>query len=760
MSRHTNPAELNNLELDSWVDITQQFFETAKNVKHGNIVKLESLDLMEGTDAKEILNPALDTGLIEDESYDCDRDLTLDETVRVVANITSCLVTWLDSSSLPVTLFSCRYIEEILTRFSALLSSSTIVEKIFQVSNLQYSNKLDQSDSFTYRILRAYLIGVLNFTAFVLNIPVLKDEEDLNRVSMDLNIDLLLQFPQKDVADLVNSAYSLLEKRDDKNSKVLQLYFDILKRLQMLYPLSASVNQGDFQDTLFLHEATGFIDKLSEENDYIDSIPQIPHLFTRGIQKRKNNIFPPRPIKMHSFTICISYLHYLFDDLKLAMDVLCFQDAADLRNRLYIFGSKRNEKLPDQEHTSTHIVAALFLESILLRDGLILGAIPVSEFLKQDLSSLTAGESVVLSLLEDDKLTNDRAIKARASSLLQEMEKTYISWIQSFLQNPSKQRDFFLDSVVVWDTIQVTADDLETSLPDDYGLEDTFKSIQPDGSLSELPVMPLSSYVYYMKLDSMVQVVFRGIELEIYKPWEMYQMYWYGLYLLSTLESHIARMKDVAKYKLSKAEGESKDIWKKTLDHINFLIQETIVFKTLAQAQQYTWTILDNLKLLKLPKYNRTTPQLLYQLRMKPFSSVGIPQLPSIQHFQNFADEIAEGSLRFRTERERVQDICFRCSSAVRQLTTEVKTAASQLKKIHPSRGRFKADYERGVDQILRSSIGVAVFSTKVNKKIKDAEFVTQCLKENPSNQAYDVSLSRAQYHRFFPPAEIKHMRK
>ena len=58
-------------------------------------------------------------------------------------------------------------------------------------------------------------------------------------------------------------------------------------------------------------------------------------------------------------------------------------------------------------------------------------------------------------------------------------------------------------------------------------------------SLPLVSLVSVSSYVYFGKMQLMLELLLNGLSLDLYKPFEMYLIYWYADYLILNIIEHL-----------------------------------------------------------------------------------------------------------------------------------------------------------------------------------------------------------------------------
>jgi hypothetical protein len=156
-----------------------------------------------------------------------------------------------------------------------------------------------------------------------------------------------------------------------------------------------------------------------------------------------------------------------------------------------------------------------------------------------------------------------------------------------------------------------------------------------DDNISNEPIysFPLSSWAYFYKLRQMEWIVQLGFELEIYQPDELARMYWYLKYLAQTRSRHLERIRGfvVRSQRLAtrtpNIRVEKLQEYVNAVSFINFSTLEAAAIYALGGALSYLFTALGRLSLLPSSPRPYSDDTMRYEARMKPFLSIGLPEL-------------------------------------------------------------------------------------------------------------------------------------
>jgi len=202
--------------------------------------------------------------------------------------------------------------------------------------------------------------------------------------------------------------------------------------------------------------------------------------------------------------------------------------------------------------------------------------------------------------------------------------------LRTICQNRCRIRRTLCHTIADWDNLQLDAEELDQELQ-------AFTKEEPiiDPEISDDPIysFPLSSWAYFYKLRQMEWIVQMGFELETYHPDELAGMYWYLQYIAKTRSHHLERIRgfiirsfSTSRHK-SETAGQKNSEFANALSFVNFSSMEAAATYGLADALSCLFTVLSRLSLIKSPPRPYSDDTMRYEVRMKPFQSIGLPEL-------------------------------------------------------------------------------------------------------------------------------------
>lgn len=417
-------------------------------------------------------------------------------------------------------------------------------------------------------------------------------------------------------------------------------------RIATIKYLSAADAEPE-QQRQFLTTTGQLIDKLPEMHGM--SSPLLS-AFSVAIQGRLECAMPPRPKVQLSFDDAIKIFKQIVDGSTDILRIHDYNHLGDILSYFEDFAMRRPPELP--------YVRCQLMKQFLV-NGKILGKLNMRNVLIEDIKDLC---SPVLSIFN---VPINHPVRFPVEEFFGQAEVCYETMFSVMCHNRSRLRQSLCSLILEWDSLQVSAENLESS-PE---MAEFSPILHPPGSNQELPALPLSSWVYYRKLKLMIWIVFLGFELDIYKLEEWSLMLWYASYLSDRMAAHLSRVESIVDtmvniqnrehqaYAKAKKNRQAKSIKapqeyvkleavKRTKTYISNLKAENDVYRELCQGYLCLVAVLSLSGIIQPVQQIRemageqlfTSSELLYKLRLKPFSTIGVPELPSYQQYLQLSD--------------------------------------------------------------------------------------------------------------------------
>lgn len=672
---------------DGYVDVTDTFFEAVASMVPGKVVASPYFDMLDGARAVEMGNLRLDTGLVPlekaDVQFDSLQGLQLDAVAAIMNKIVVLYMSWLDGLSLLLTMFGSRHVLDYLEGFKILGDhrSGFLVRKernwaevgkiLEEVRNLQKTTDTGTSESAntnsqskeiidtdsqglsgpesadiilqnTNLVLRAFVAAMCKFAGFTraVGTTVLYDEEDLTTRTMDF--DLLSLVPTPEIVEELEKAQTWLDKHPQPNDDQVSIYLNLANSLIHLEGL-LKVNLPLFTPAQATVPAvTSALEHLSHITyEKFQAVPE--GAFSQFAQVDCNNKHIPNLnfaiADEEAYAGLKSLLEHVQEFIK---DLASISHVGELA--MYLQYSVAPKMGPEY-----NVIARGLFQLFFIRDDRSICG------LLETVTLITLAMMQRLCCCGNPMLTpNQWPIEDQEpiSRLLEDVEAAMYMSLSVGGNNRCRQRQLNTRSILTWDSLQFSAETTELAL---------WKKGLGDRADESEPALAVSSFVYHTKLGVMLDVVLSGFELHLYKVHEAAHMYWYAGYLAQMAHDHlISRVQRVnqskigmgasmaKKVKKAKA-GPKKEALKKAhrvlVDYVVPEIQQNMLhiqnYEIPAQLATHLLctSVAQALHLFEAfgaavakPKA-LASPEALYKLRMKPWSSVGVPELPTYSQY-------------------------------------------------------------------------------------------------------------------------------
>lgn len=662
---------------DDLVDVTDELFASLKSITNNKVVQSPFFDLLEGTRAVEVNNEKLDTGLIPLTDADLSFDPSSGQSAELVIGVMNRLIvlylSWINKWSLSVTVLSCRYAQTLLENYMAnpeRFSNVTLING--RLPNTMNGHELTIEHILVNKVLRSFVGGLCKFIGITLEVglSVLYEEEDLITRSMDL--DFLSKVSAEEIIDDIDSSIEWIQAQNSENLEftIMKDYLFIVKgllnvRTVLAIPVDLFLPKVSF-DVNFIEDlaqnfGTMFKTISTSENKY-EKTPE--GSFSRFVQLDLNN--KSIPSELHALPVEEVYkgfekmLRGIYD---FVIDSYKISNFNQLDNYL-----KYNIAYDISEGKLNVFARGLFQLYLIRDDKSIMGSDEnLSSLSIKYMENLSCFDSKILQQHKWDGFKNGTEATRAASltqyeQLLTDIESGIFLHLTTFASNRCRQRQLMNRSILVWDTIQVAAENFEVGMYNEFGISDPVYLMDGTQRVVDEPLLAISSFVYYIKLQTMMEVALSGFELDLYKPFEISQMYWYISYLAQLIIEHLeVRVNRINRLKmyhittvlpqrislglasqrkaLKMEEAELKQFVLPALTSIDRYNNDGLVklykgLQLMSEAVRMQFVIFEALGINSQQKKILTSRKALFGLRMKPWSSIGVPALPTFEQFE------------------------------------------------------------------------------------------------------------------------------
>ncbi|KAK5800792.1 hypothetical protein VI817_003004 [Penicillium citrinum] len=695
-------------------DITAEFTESAAKLKTGQLVKDELFTLFEAVGALEIMDSKMDSGYIApgenhvqalEDDYDVRQALTPEQVIGLMDQLLCHEVAWHMGHPLSQTLFTSIYLDNLLwpvprtvedARFDRVPSESPLISLV----------------------LRAYCLALVKACDFVHARIVTEyyyEEEDF--VSQLYNRNLLSAFGPSHFCRLLDQALEWVDAQEAMDQKLRDA---IRCRLQFRHEFLCALDED--LEILDTRSSENFVSCLSSLNRLSESVSlgqPVPEAFSLKIQRRLASTVPPRPIVHISAEDALVHLKRLCQDAIDMQEMMDYRGPSNFKTAIWTLLSRKPQP---------SVYIRCLLQALIMNDMVILGEIPVKQFLYDDLAELVLPSSLLLQANTDEvELPSDPRfqIAQKMEGFVKRFAQPFVDTVRCACLNRCRVRRTVCHTVVDWDNLQMEAEELDLEL---QRLSNE-RPLQMKGGEATFS-FPLSSWAYTQKLIQIRRIIQMGFELSIYAPEELMGMYWYLSYICSTHLGHLDRIRTFTvaarKQDLVTSGGDrSADSKKSAAFHRSFrtlerMTTQLVAIDAFAIALHALYVLLARHEVL--PRAAATeaysTDRLRYELRMKPFIPISLPELVPFEEFQKESTlegdsdtTILDRATKAITEARKAWDVLLSQGAFVEDSTSAARKTSSNA---------IEEDWKRDVKDAMRACIGASIAIETMRKALSN----------------------------------------
>lgn len=373
--------------------------------------------------------------------------------------------------------------------------------------------------------------------------------------------------------------------------------------------------------------------------------------------------------------------------------------------------------------------------------------IPVKRFVYDSLEELVLPGSVLLDPANERvEMPTDPRFKIAAcmDDFVRRMAQPFVDLYRSTCLNRCRVRRTLCHAIVDWDQLQFEAEDMDVQLQILTGEQQFYIR----GSTEPTYAFPLSSWTYHQKLRQIRLIIELGFEQEICATEELPGIYWYLAYISAMHLGHLDRIRvcveaaarrpatgPSSSAKKAESEAHRRRKLARTGALIDRLTTELIAVDAFASALHTLLLVLarhDALPSASAPSHSRAgsssshtyvNPKLAYELRMKPFFPISLPQ---VVPYELFARESTLPHLSDAALLERGRRAVAEGRRALETTLTRgpwVDSGSNSDSNGHGSgnggdNDELSADWTAGVKNSLRACIGTSLAISVVGKAV------------------------------------------
>ncbi|PYH96075.1 amino-acid N-acetyltransferase subunit Mak10 [Aspergillus ellipticus CBS 707.79] len=698
-------------------DITDEFTVAASRLKTGQLVKDEYFTLFEAVGALEIMDSKMDSGYLGpgenraqalEDDYDLTRELAPDEVLGVMDGLLCYEMAWHMGHPLSQTLFTSLYLDKLLWPVP-----KTLDEAHFFRGRLA-TNKEDPA--MIHLVLRAYCLALVKCCDFVharVATEYYFEEEDF--VTQLYNRTLLSQFEPEPFYDLLNRAISWIDEQKGKIEENVReaIRTRLLIRREFLLALEQDIEVIETRSREHFLVCLSQFDHLTKSaslgKDVSDS-------FSLKIQRKLASTVPPRPMVKINFDDALAHLKRLCQDAVDLQEIIDYHGPYNLKVTIWTLLSRKPQP-------SVYIRS--LVQTLIVNNMTILGAVPVKQFLYDELAELVLPSSILLQAnIDEIEVPSDPRfqIAKQMDAFVKRFSQPFVDTFRSACLNRCRIRRTVCHTIADWDNLQMEAEDLDEQLRT-LSNEPPLMLANGDATYS----YPLSSWAYHHKLNQFRLILQLGFELSIYAPEELPGMYWYLSHICSTHLGHIDRVRTftvaTAKRNLTdmaaKKRGalERHAALQKSLRLLERLTTQIVAIDAFAISLHALYVLLARHHVLPTASSAQaySSDRLRYEIRMKPFLQITLPELVPYDEYHREAmlegdsdETVLERATKAISEARKAWEATLANGAFMPEFDDEANTAPA-----------IEEDWKRDVKDTMRACIGASIAIETVKKSLK-----------------------------------------
>ncbi|OJJ50594.1 hypothetical protein ASPZODRAFT_106353 [Penicilliopsis zonata CBS 506.65] len=701
-------------------DITEHFTQAASKLVAGQLVKDEYFTLFEAVGALEIMDPKMDSGFIapgEDlaealqDSYDVTQELRPEQVVGIMDGLLCHEMAWHMGHPLSQTLFTSIYLDKLLWPIPKTMEQAT------------FSRETDDKDNVLVQlVLRAYCLGLVKACDLVHGQVVSEyfyEEEDF--VTQLYNRSLLSEFDVDAILKIINQALDWVDgpenSIDDPLTKALRVR--LLFRRDFLTALEQNSKVLQTRSTKHLSSCISHISALEKSSPLGQAVPEA---FSLKIQRKLASTVPPRPMVNISIENALSHLRRLCQDAIDIQQVLEYSCPYNVMISVWTLMSRKPQP-------SVYIRS--LLQTIVFSDMRVLGSLSIKNFMYDDLAQLVLPHNILLQANMDNiELPSDPRfrIAQQMDDFVKRFSQPFLDTFRSICLNRCRFRRTLCHTAVDWDTLQMEAEELDTELRA-LTLEPPLKLHGGEPAYS----YPLSSWAYHQKLTQLRTILQLGFELSIYAPEELPGMYWYLSHICS---AHLAHIDRIRTFTLAASRGpaavltlpggtkanasEREGAFHTSLRLLERLTTQLIAIDAFAIALHALYVLLARHGVLpraSSPNQAYSSERLRYELRMKPFLPISLPEPVPYAEYRGEADLEGDSDATVLERATRAIAEARKAWETILARGVFLVPSPTAAGTTHAPRS-IEEDWKREVKDTMRACIGTSIAIESIKKAL------------------------------------------
>ncbi|KAI8850437.1 Mak10 subunit, NatC N-terminal acetyltransferase-domain-containing protein [Chytridium lagenaria] len=658
----------------SYRDITTLLIEASQHLEVGEMIKCTHFTLWDSMSATEIMDQKMDSG------YDYPGRV-----VKAMPAKTDLITMRLPGEKLN------GWMDKLMEMEMTCMRGNPLTQTLFTCPLLHYPHELQSK--ILREVATSFLKGVDLWRQIVIQARVFEDEEftfdpvtfslctevDVSECItglLDVEEDLLIiwrNLKGKNAQDPLES----IELIDGKETMILEaLLARIRFRKAFIQTLNFILKRNLSSAKKSVSQA---IIQLKACSHTLDSSKDVTDLFDSDLNRRIFADGPPRNVLAISLNDAFDDLHHLLSEIS---EVINLNSLTPLRP-LLLFMSRFSSRNPNP-----NILSRSILSHVILQHGRIYGKTSISDALRDSVSNI-----FTVSLFAKQI----PIVEGKVHEFIELTIKKIESLLRLYGFNRSRQRRMMLKLIQEFDIVQAKVEEIDLSLHKLVGFTGKAESFLAEPFY-------LSSWIYQLKIDLLIETQFMGFELDIFSTYEYPVIFNYLDNLFGNAVAEIDRVKastripeesevnDVSAKKVKGQKDRSKS--EETISPLDALTDEMRLF---ILAKQALSRVSSNLAyvfiregLVTNPDPDLFNPEIQFNNRFKVFSCLGSPPPLTFAQMSAIIDSVGKSSTLDLLSLVKIQlEYCDKLLKAVRHSLANVQPDALRTHVTAPDLDRL-----------------------------------------------------------------------
>lgn len=376
------------------------------------------------------------------------------------------------------------------------------------------------------------------------------------------------------------------------------------------------------------------------------------------------------------------------------------------------------------QETQPAVFVRALLQSFLVYSNMVLGQLTIKEFTLQDIRSLVLPIGPLLDgsgAMDDIPTDQQIQLFSQFELFVNRCGQSFVNLFRTFCLNRCRVRRTLCHAALEWDQIQAEAEDLDALAQSLLNEQPTLYPASEEPTFS----YSFSSWVYHYKLMQLRIIAQMGFELSIYAPHEFADMYWYLSFLSSTHISHLERMTFFVSSNRQSNTPQRKEV-EMTMHRLYRHFTWLKATEAMTKALHRVFAVIQRHGHLARPSLAYTSSRLRYELRMRPFQHLSIPEpinfdlAQQSSSLQDFSDQaVLEQASRLNQTARKAWEEVLRLKWNAGTLSTSALQRGEAGGTNTSTNLVVEREWTKDVRNAMKACIGTAIAISALSKALQ-----------------------------------------